>query len=420
MECVLKDLISVSKDGEWGKGEPFDDSVEMLAIRGTDFEDVRLGVTGDIPRRHIAKRHAERKILQPWDVVIEAAGGTKNQITGRTVLLRPQLFARSDLPFTCASFSRFIRFNTELCDPVFVFWYLQHLYASGSMHAYHTQHTGVARFQWTTFSEREPLNLPPLPTQRRIAGILSAYDELIENSQRRIKILESMARALYREWFVHFRFPGHESVPLVPSPLGSIPQGWEVRKLGDISSYINRGIAPRYDEEGASVVINQKCVRDQRLNLEPARRQSKSFPSEKRVCFGDVLINSTGVGTLGRVAQVYENLENCTVDTHVTIARAGRNTDLDFYGCCLLSHQEVFERLGIGATGQTELGRGSIADIDLVVPPQTVQRCFGEIAKSMRTAAENHGKRIKILRRTRDLLLPRLLSGQIEVEAMPA
>jgi len=234
MDCVLKDLISVSKDGEWGKGDPFDDSVEMFAIRGTDFEDIRFGFTASTPRRHIAKRHAERKILRPWDLIIEAAGGTKNQITGRTVLLRPQLFSRSELPFTCASFSRFIRFNTELCDPAFMFWYLQHLYSSGSMHAYHTQHTGVARFQWTTFSEREPLTLPPLPAQQRIAGILSAYDELIENSQRRIKILESMARALYREWFVHFRFPGHENLPRVASPLGEIPQGWEVKTVKEI------------------------------------------------------------------------------------------------------------------------------------------------------------------------------------------
>ena len=79
--------------------------------------------------------------------------------------------------------------------------------------------------------------LPPLPVQRRIAGILSAYDELIENSQRRIRILEAMARALYREWFVHFRFPGHENHPRVPSPLGEIPKGWEVlefRHLFDI------------------------------------------------------------------------------------------------------------------------------------------------------------------------------------------
>jgi type I restriction enzyme S subunit len=160
MGCVLKDLVELSKDGEWGKGEPFDDSVEMLAIRGTDFERVRFGDTASTPRRQIPKRIAERKTLQPWDVLIEAAGGTKTQITGRTVLLRPRLFSRSELPFTCASFSRFIRFRTDVCDPAFMFWYLQHLYASGLMHAYHTQHTGVARSSGRLFQSVSQLCFP--------------------------------------------------------------------------------------------------------------------------------------------------------------------------------------------------------------------------------------------------------------------
>ncbi len=76
---------------------------------------------------------------------------------------------------------------------------------------------------------------PPLPTQRKIAAILSAYDDLIENNTRRIAILEEMARLLYREWFVHFRFPGHEQVAMVDSELGPIPEGWEVVKLGSIA-----------------------------------------------------------------------------------------------------------------------------------------------------------------------------------------
>jgi type I restriction enzyme, S subunit len=76
--------------------------------------------------------------------------------------------------------------------------------------------------------------VPPLHEQRRIAGILAAYDELIENSERRIRILEEMARALYREWFVHFRFPGHEESPRVPSPLGEVPADWAVKKLKDV------------------------------------------------------------------------------------------------------------------------------------------------------------------------------------------
>ena len=90
-----------------------------------------------------------------------------------------------------------------------------------------------------TVLKQVEVRVPPLPVQQHIAGILSAYDELIENSQRRIRILESMARALYREWFVHFRFPGHENHPRVASPLGKIPQGWEVKKLSAVAE-VNR------------------------------------------------------------------------------------------------------------------------------------------------------------------------------------
>jgi len=95
--------------------------------------------------------------------------------------------------------------------------------------------TGSAQAQITIERLKEyEVNVPPLSVQRRIAGILSAYDDLIENNQRRIKILEEMARSLYREWFVNFRVPGHEKVPLVDSPLGDIPIGWEVVSLEDV------------------------------------------------------------------------------------------------------------------------------------------------------------------------------------------
>jgi type I restriction enzyme, S subunit len=81
--------------------------------------------------------------------------------------------------------------------------------------------------------------LPPIAVQRRIAGILSAYDDSIENSQRRIRILDTMARALYREWFVEFRFPGHEKIPRVASPFGDIPQDWEVGSFGEAAKFEN-------------------------------------------------------------------------------------------------------------------------------------------------------------------------------------
>ena len=102
------------------------------------------------------------------------------------------------------------------------------------------------------------VSVPPLPEQRRIAGILSAYDELMENSQRRIRILEAMARALYREWFVHFRFPGHEKLPRVASPLGDIPQGWEIVPFTEINDVLSGG-TPKSSRHN-NLTIFQKCV----------------------------------------------------------------------------------------------------------------------------------------------------------------
>ncbi len=427
MECVLKDLIAVSKDGEWGKGEAFEESVEMLAVRGTDFEDVRFGSTVGVPRRHITKRHAERKILQPWDVVIEAAGGTKNQITGRTVLLRPQLFSRSELPLTCASFSRFIRFNTELCDPAFMFWYLQHLYASGSMNAYHTQHTGVARFQWTTFSEREPLEIPSLDVQRRVAGILSAYDELIGNSQRRIQILETMARALYREWFVHFRFPGDDGVSLVASSLGDIPQGWRATTLGEFVSagtvtlqtgpFGTQLKASHYATEGTPVInvrnIGFGSLRGEKLEyLAPDRADEHK---RHRLREGDIVFGRKGA--VERHLLVGPNEEGWIQGSDCIRLRieSGPLTPR------LLSiafreddHQRWMMNQCSGAATMASLNQDILCRIPLVVPPSGIISKFDEFATGNLRGIDTLLYRVQNLRRTRDLLLPRLLSGQVE------
>lgn len=263
------------------------------------------------------------------------------------------------------------------------------------------------------------IEVPDFGEQRRISSILSAYDDLIENNTRRITVLEEMARRLYEEWFVHFRFPGHEQVRMVESELGLIPEGWEVKPLGGITDYINRGLSPRYDDNATGLVINQKCIRNGCLSLEPARRQSKPVPKEKTVRFGDVLINSTGVGTLGRVAQVYEEISECTVDSHVTIVRPKASCDIDFFGLALLGMESHFEQQGVGATGQTELGRGRIAETQLVVPPEQEQKTFGQAVRPLRQLSVNLARKNNNLRAQRDLLLPKLISGEIDVSIFP-
>ena len=263
-----------------------------------------------------------------------------------------------------------------------------------------------------------PICLPPLATQRKIAAILSAYDDLIENNTRRIRILEDIARALYREWFVHFRFPGSASYEMVESPLGPIPQGWRVVRLGDAACYINRGVSPKYDESSLGMVLNQRCIRDGKLSLIAARRHATFVAEAKRLRFGDVLINSTGIGTLGRVAQVYQQIADCTVDSHVTIVRPSPNINVDYIGMSLLQLEPYFDSMGAGTTGQTELSRASVAAAIILLPPRELQDRFGCAVESARHLAVTLAEHSDNLCRQRDLLLPKLVSGEVDVEGL--
>ena len=254
----------------------------------------------------------------------------------------------------------------------------------------------------------------PLPTplqQERLVEIFSAYDDLIENNRRRIALLEEAARLLYREWFVHFRFPGHEHVKIVDG----IPEGWQRRTIEDVTAFLRRGISPSYDDEAEYLVVNQKCVRNRMLAMAPARRQKKEFKPEKALRCLDVLINSTGTGTLGRVAQCWFEPSNTTFDSHVTVARPIDAVDPYWFGYAMLELESVFEGMGDGATNQKELGRARIADTCIIAPKHALQRNFGafasDTAKQIQVLVDQNQKLVD----TRDLLLPRLMNGEIAV-----
>jgi len=244
-----------------------------------------------------------------------------------------------------------------------------------------------------------------------IVKILAKYDDLIENNKRRIALLEESARQLYKEWFVRFRFPGHEHVKIVDG----VPEGWKNKEIGELSSYLSRGMTPKYDEEGEYTVINQKCIRNRLLSLGLTRRQSKEVKEEKLVRAGDVLINSTGVGTLGRVAQCWLDVEKCTVDTHVTIVRPKVEVSAMWFGYCLMELESVFEGMGQGATNQKELRRDLVASMRVLVPSVRLQSTFEEYAykcsKQIVLLDEENAR----LSKARDILLPKLMSGELAV-----
>lgn len=247
--------------------------------------------------------------------------------------------------------------------------------------------------------------------QQRIADILSAYDDLIENNRRRIELLEQAARLIYKEWFVHLRFPGHENVPVVDG----VPEGWAKSSIGESASFISRGITPKYDPDADGMVINQKCIRNRRVDLSLARSQSKKVPASKLIRFGDVLINSTGQGTLGRVAQFLDQIGGLTVDSHVTIARPKEGCPLHLFGQAVASQEKYLAASGRGATNQTELSKETVEMLPFLWPNSSVSEAFESLVQGTGAQIQNLARQNTKLAEARDLLLPRLMSGQIKV-----
>lgn len=255
------------------------------------------------------------------------------------------------------------------------------------------------------------IDLPDLATQQAIASCLCNYDDLIETNRRRIALLEEAARLLYREWFVNLRFPCYAQSKMVDG----LPVSWSQKTVDEMASLLSRGITPKYDEAAPGMVINQKCIRDGRLSLALARHQSKEVKADRLVQVGDILINSTGAGTLGRVAQVRAPIPDCTVDTHVTIVRPLDVDCVGFLGVALLEMESVLSTMGVGSTNQLELGRADIGALRLLVPPSDICKEFHYLVWPIFDQVEALSQTNSRLAQVRDELLPKLMSGAIQV-----
>ncbi|QPD03080.1 MAG: Restriction endonuclease S subunit (modular protein) [Candidatus Nitrospira kreftii] len=273
--------------------------------------------------------------------------------------------------------------------------------------------------------ERIELPLPPLLVQRQIASILSAYDELIENNQRRIKILEEMARSLYREWFVHFRFPGHDKVKMVPSRLGSIPYGWEACSIDDICELVTDGShsSPKSVEEGLPMA-SSKDMHEWGLNLDTCRHISRQDFDQlvRNGCKpkkNDVLITKDGANYLKHIFVVREELELVLLSS-IAILRPNKRINPHLL-TAILSDPDNKGRLKNYVTGAA-IPRIILSDFKLfkiVLPSQEVQDAWAKIAEPITQLCWTLIDQITNLRRTRDLLLPRLLPGELSVKGIP-
>jgi type I restriction enzyme S subunit len=244
------------------------------------------------------------------------------------------------------------------------------------------------------------MEIPPLPVQQRIAGILSAYDELMENSQRRIQILETMARALYREWFVQFKFPGHEKIKIIDG----VPEGWEVKTLGQIAENFDRMRKPI-----------SKMKRADMQGEYPYYGAAKVFDYINDFIFdGEYLLmgEDGSVITTERIPVLQLVNEKFWPNNHTHVLRGKSPFSTHFL---YLGLADVDISPYITGAAQPKITQENMNRISFFCGPENVHQEFNELVKPMIRKIQILQRQIQNLRRTRDLLLPRLLSGQVEI-----
>lgn len=316
-----------------------------------------------------------------------------------------------------------VRLNPALADPNFYFYYFKSHLGKAAIAAITMQvaAAGIRGSELATI--RVPH--PPVRTQQRIAKILGKYDDLIENDARRIKILEQMARMLYREWFVNFRFPGHDNLSLITSALGEIPEGWRVSTLGEVTTKIGSGATPRggkesYQKEGITLIrsLNIYDYSFEMDNLAFINHEQAKQLNNVTIEPNDVLLNITGASVC-RCSMVPSSLLPARVNQHVAIVRTNSASIDPFFLLDSINNDHNKQRLlGIAQGGATReaLTKDSIAGFPILLPPLDLIRRYGQIASAFHTQRDKLSQRITSLRTTRDLLLPKLVSGEVNVE----
>ena len=298
--------------------------------------------------------------------------------------------------------------NREKFDPMFVYYLLKYNLdqvaqrnpgtASGRHH--------VSKSNISSIIVKAPLK----PTQLKISSILARYDDLLENNTRRIKILEEMAQAIYREWFVHFHFPGHENVRMVESELGLIPEGWEVKRLRDVCK-LTMGQSPKsefYNEVGEGLPFHQGVT-----------NFGFRFPVDEIYCTvtnriaesGDILFSVRA--PVGRI-----NL----ADKKIVIGR-GLSAIRHKNGNQLFTYyqlKEMFKEedtMG-GGTIFKAVTKDDMINIKFLSPSNELLKIFERNVEPISSQLENLIKKNVNLGNTRDLLLPKLISGDVDVSEM--
>ena len=340
-------------------------------------------------------------LAQPGDIIVTQRG-TLGQVG---LIPTDSVFER----FVVSQSQMKLTVDSTKADARFVYYYLRspvttkRIVDCGSS-------SGVPHINLETFRNFD-VELPDLDIQRSVADALTFFDDLIDNNRRRVKILEKIAPLLYREWFVHFRYPGHEDVELIDSNLGLIPEGWNVHSFSDLAEFAN-GFAFKPDHwhrEGLPIVKIKELKGGVTANTpryHGADVDKKYFIDNGAVLFSWSADLNVYVWAYGRAV----------LNQHLFDVRPYGVSRL-FIFHALSERMAGFQARAQGTT-MKHIKRSALDEVKLALPPVELRDEFESMARPMLDLQLNLLGQIQALREARDLLLPRLVSGQLDVSEL--
>jgi type I restriction enzyme S subunit len=335
---------------------------------------------------------------------------------------RQALVTEREAGWLCGTGCLRISLGDRVLNPAFLHYYLRQPSVIGWIS---NQAIGATLPNLNTSILRSvPVRYPPLSVQRKIAAILSAYDDLIENNARRIAILEEMARSLYREWFVDLRFPGHESIAMVDSPIGQVPEGWRLAKVAE-AAVIARGrsyTGEQLVDEGGRPFLNLKCIdRDGGFRPDGIKRYLGPHKDSQTATNGDIIMAVTDmtqerriVAWAARVPRLEEDPAVISMDLVKVVPDASIPSD---YLYAMLRWSGFADAVKQHANGANvlHLNPERITEFVFALAPPDLRAEYGRFSSDVHTEMDALHRKNANLCATRDLLLPKLISGEIDV-----
>ena len=254
-----------------------------------------------------------------------------------------------------------------------------------------------------------PISVPPLPVQQRIADILSAYDDLIENNRRRITLLEESVRLLYREWFVHFRFPGHQPLKSVDG----VPEGWGQRALGDLVEVVKQSVDPR-DFEADDIHVGLEHIPRRAITIGNWGRAEGLASAKWRFEEGDILFSKIRP----YFHKVGFAIRRGLASSDAFVWRVREESDWPLVLCATSSDRFVSVASKTVREG-SKMPRADwnvLRDYVILKPPISLVRPFNDMVRAVTQQCKVLMLQTRSLAEARDLILPRLMSGDIAVQ----